>query len=145
MRFLPPDAEQLRVCRIAGRRVFHAPAPAAQSRSASRGAGPVLTVIVLSYGIHITVVSYALYVLRQIVIVEPSPPGLDQPSPADVDRRGAEWARRQSSPGCTHLVFATRSILARCRCSAGGRRFRRGLLAFSFLGSRRHHRRRRRS
>ena len=38
-------------------------------------AGPVLTVIVLSYGIHITVVSYALYVLRQIVIIEPSPPG----------------------------------------------------------------------
>ena len=37
--------------------------------------GPMLTVIVLSYGIHITVVSYALYVLRQIVIVEPSPPG----------------------------------------------------------------------
>ena len=37
--------------------------------------GPVLTVIVLSYGIHITVVSYALYVLRQITIVEPSPPG----------------------------------------------------------------------
>ena len=38
-------------------------------------AGPVLTVIVLSYGLHITVVSYALYVLRQIAIVEPSPPG----------------------------------------------------------------------
>ena len=38
-------------------------------------AGPVLTVIVLSYGLHITVVSYVLYVLRQIVIVEPSPPG----------------------------------------------------------------------
>jgi predicted AlkP superfamily phosphohydrolase/phosphomutase len=38
-------------------------------------AGPVLTVVVLSYGIHITVVSYALYVLRQIVIVEPSPMG----------------------------------------------------------------------
>ena len=38
-------------------------------------AGPVLTVIVLSYGLHITVVSYALYVLRQIVVVEPSPPG----------------------------------------------------------------------
>jgi len=37
--------------------------------------GPVLTVIVLSYGLHIAVVSYALYVLRQIVIVEPSPPG----------------------------------------------------------------------
>jgi hypothetical protein len=30
-------------------------------------AGPVLTVTVLSYGIHITVVSYALYALRQIV------------------------------------------------------------------------------
>jgi predicted AlkP superfamily phosphohydrolase/phosphomutase len=38
-------------------------------------AGSVLTVIVLSYGLHITVVSYALYVLRQISIVEPSPPG----------------------------------------------------------------------
>src|SRR6188474_1121952 len=38
-------------------------------------AGPMLTVIVLSYGLHITAVSYALYVLRQIVIVEPSPPG----------------------------------------------------------------------
>jgi predicted AlkP superfamily phosphohydrolase/phosphomutase len=38
-------------------------------------AGPVLTVIVLSYGLHITVVAYALYVLRQILIVEPSPPG----------------------------------------------------------------------
>src|SRR4030095_1322150 len=37
--------------------------------------GPVLTVIVLSYGIHITVVSYALYVVRQIVIIEPSPMG----------------------------------------------------------------------
>lgn len=37
--------------------------------------GPVLTVIVLSYGIHITVVSYVLYVLRQIVIAEPSPMG----------------------------------------------------------------------
>ena len=38
-------------------------------------AGPVLTVIVLSYGLHITAVSYALYVLRQIAIIEPSPPG----------------------------------------------------------------------
>ena len=37
--------------------------------------GPVLTVIVLSYGLHITVVSYALYVLRQIVVAEPSPMG----------------------------------------------------------------------
>jgi hypothetical protein len=38
-------------------------------------AGPVLTVIVLSYGVHITVVSYALYALRQITVIEPSPPG----------------------------------------------------------------------
>jgi len=40
-----------------------------------RAAGPVLTVIVLSYGLHITVVSYALYVLRRLMLVEPSPPG----------------------------------------------------------------------
>jgi len=38
-------------------------------------AGPVLTVVVLSYGIHIAVVSYALYVLRRIVIIDSSPPG----------------------------------------------------------------------
>jgi predicted AlkP superfamily phosphohydrolase/phosphomutase len=38
-------------------------------------AGPVLTVVVLSYGAHITVVSYVLYALRQITIFEPSPPG----------------------------------------------------------------------
>ncbi len=38
-------------------------------------AGPVLTVIALSYGLHITVVSYALYALRQITVIEPSPPG----------------------------------------------------------------------
>jgi predicted AlkP superfamily phosphohydrolase/phosphomutase len=38
-------------------------------------AGPVLTVVVLSYGLHITVVSYALYALRQIAVIEPSPPG----------------------------------------------------------------------
>lgn len=38
-------------------------------------AGPVLTVIVLSYGVHITVFSYALYALRQITVIEPSPPG----------------------------------------------------------------------
>jgi Type I phosphodiesterase / nucleotide pyrophosphatase len=37
--------------------------------------GAVLTVIVLSYGLHITVVSYALYALRQITVIEPSPPG----------------------------------------------------------------------
>ena len=38
-------------------------------------AGPVLAVIVLSYGIHITVFSYAMYALRQITVIEPSPPG----------------------------------------------------------------------
>jgi hypothetical protein len=37
--------------------------------------GPLFTVAALSYGLHIAVVSYALYVLRQIAIVEPSPPG----------------------------------------------------------------------
>ena len=37
--------------------------------------GPVLTVAVLSYGVHIGVVSYALYVVRQITVFEPSPPG----------------------------------------------------------------------
>ena len=35
----------------------------------------MLTVIVLSYGLHITVLSYALYALRQIAVIEPSPPG----------------------------------------------------------------------
>jgi hypothetical protein len=37
--------------------------------------GPVLTVVALSYGVHITVVSYALYALRQVAMFEPSPPG----------------------------------------------------------------------
>src|SRR5882672_11108311 len=37
--------------------------------------GPVLLVAVLSYGLHIAVVSYVLYVLRQIAIIEPSSPG----------------------------------------------------------------------
>ncbi len=37
--------------------------------------GPLFTVITVSYGLHIAVVSYALYVLRQIAIVEPSSPG----------------------------------------------------------------------
>jgi len=37
--------------------------------------GPVWTVVMLSYGVHITVVSYVLYALRQIAIEEPSPPG----------------------------------------------------------------------
>src|SRR4030095_12094631 len=72
----PSDAEQLRVCRTAGRRLLHTATPAAESGSTARRLwGPVLTVIVLSYGIHITVVSYVLYVLRQIVIAEPSPMG----------------------------------------------------------------------
>jgi hypothetical protein len=37
--------------------------------------GPLFTVLTVSYGLHIAVVSYALYVIRQIAIVEPSPPG----------------------------------------------------------------------
>jgi predicted AlkP superfamily phosphohydrolase/phosphomutase len=37
--------------------------------------GPLFTVIVVSYGVHIAVVSYALYVIRQIAIVEPASPG----------------------------------------------------------------------
>jgi predicted AlkP superfamily phosphohydrolase/phosphomutase len=37
--------------------------------------GPLFTVLIVSYGLHIAVVSYALYVVRQIAIVEPSPPG----------------------------------------------------------------------
>jgi predicted AlkP superfamily phosphohydrolase/phosphomutase len=37
--------------------------------------GPILTVIALSYGLHITVVSYALYALRQVAVHEPFPPG----------------------------------------------------------------------
>jgi hypothetical protein len=41
----------------------------------THAAGPVFTVAMLSYGLHIAVVSYALYVLRQIAVVEPSPPG----------------------------------------------------------------------
>jgi hypothetical protein len=39
------------------------------------GIGPILTAVALSYGAHIAVVSYALYVVRQITILEPSPPG----------------------------------------------------------------------
>ena len=37
--------------------------------------GPLFTVTTVSYGLHIAVVSYALYVVRQIAIVEPSAPG----------------------------------------------------------------------
>ncbi len=39
-----------------------------------RAAGPLVIVITVSYGLHIAVVSYALYVLR-LAIVEPSSPG----------------------------------------------------------------------
>ena len=38
-------------------------------------AGPLFVVIAVSYGLHIAVISYALYVVRQIAIVEPSSPG----------------------------------------------------------------------
>lgn len=37
--------------------------------------GPALSVVMLSYGVHITFVSYALYALRQVAVEEPSPPG----------------------------------------------------------------------
>jgi hypothetical protein len=40
-----------------------------------RAVGPLLAVAVLAYGLHIFVVSYALYVLRQIATVEPASPG----------------------------------------------------------------------
>jgi hypothetical protein len=43
--------------------------------SSTSAAGPLLTVAMVSYGLHIAVVSYALYVIRQIAIAEPSPPG----------------------------------------------------------------------
>ena len=36
-------------------------------------AGPLFAVIAVSYGVHIAVVSYALYVLRRIVFIEASP------------------------------------------------------------------------
>ena len=41
----------------------------------THAAGPLFIVIAVSYGLHIAVVSYALYVLRQIAIVEPASPG----------------------------------------------------------------------
>src|SRR6185503_12523241 len=41
----------------------------------ARAVWPLFTVMTVSYGVHIAVVSYALYVLRQIAIVEPSSPG----------------------------------------------------------------------
>lgn len=40
-----------------------------------RAVVPLLTVLALSYGLHIAFVLYAIYVLRQIVILEPSSPG----------------------------------------------------------------------
>jgi len=39
---------------------------------AVQAVAPLFTVLTVSYGLHIAVVSYALYVLRQIAIVEPS-------------------------------------------------------------------------
>src|SRR5688572_4678598 len=41
----------------------------------ARAAGPLFIVIVVSYGLHIAVVSYALYVLRRLAFVEPASPG----------------------------------------------------------------------
>jgi predicted AlkP superfamily phosphohydrolase/phosphomutase len=41
----------------------------------AHAAGPLFSIALLSYGVHIAVMSYALYVLRQIAIVEPSPMG----------------------------------------------------------------------
>jgi len=41
----------------------------------ARAVWPLLTVLTISYGLHMAVVSYALYVMRQIAIVEPSSPG----------------------------------------------------------------------
>jgi hypothetical protein len=41
----------------------------------THAAGPLFIVIAVSYGLHIAVVAYALYVLRQIASVEPSSPG----------------------------------------------------------------------
>src|SRR4029453_9093320 len=38
-------------------------------------AGPLFPVISVSYGVHIAVMSYALYVLRRIAFVEPASPG----------------------------------------------------------------------
>jgi Type I phosphodiesterase / nucleotide pyrophosphatase len=41
----------------------------------AHAAGPLFAVIAVSYGLHIAVVSYALYVLRRIAFVEPASPG----------------------------------------------------------------------
>jgi hypothetical protein len=41
----------------------------------AHGVWPLFTVVAVSYGLHIAVVSYVLYVFRHIVIVEPSSPG----------------------------------------------------------------------
>jgi hypothetical protein len=41
----------------------------------ANAAGPLFTVVTVSYGLHIAVMSYALYVVRQIAVGEPSSPG----------------------------------------------------------------------
>src|SRR4030095_13923861 len=41
----------------------------------AHAAGPLFAVIAVSCGVHVTVVSYALYVLRRIAFVEPASPG----------------------------------------------------------------------
>src|SRR5215510_6684750 len=51
----------------------------------ARVMGALLTVAVLAYGIHIAVASYALYVLRQIAIVE-------QPTPGWISLRLLTWS-----------------------------------------------------
>ena len=51
----------------------------------ARAVGALLTIAALAYGIHIAVMSYALYVLRQIAIVE-------QPSPGWISLRLLTWS-----------------------------------------------------
>jgi hypothetical protein len=66
--------------------------------------GPVLTVAVLSYGAHIAVVSYALYVARQVVIFEPSPPGW-------ISLRLLTWSAAVLSGATTVLIWLHASAL----------------------------------
>jgi hypothetical protein len=56
---------------------------------------PLFAVIAVSYGLHIAVVSYALYVL-QTACVHRGVARLGQPAPADVERRCVEWHRRSN-------------------------------------------------
>jgi len=67
-------------------------------------AGPVLTVVVVSYGAHITVVSYALYAIRQVAVFEPSPPGW-------ISLRLLTWSAAVLSGGTTALVWLHGSAL----------------------------------